>query len=154
MRCKNKGVRPAPPASSEETRKRMQAVRRRDTPGELQLRSMLHRKGFRFRVHSTPLKGFRRRADIVFRSARVAVFVDGCFWHGCPDHLTWPRANSGWWKAKIEANRRRDAETNRVLEAADWKVIRIWTHEDLATAADRIANIVAVRQATVRPKPV
>jgi DNA (cytosine-5)-methyltransferase 1 len=132
----------APEASSPETRQRMQRVGKRDTPAERALRSALHRQGLRFRIDKAPLPGLRSRADVVFRSARVAVFVDGCFWHGCPIHGTWPKANGEWWRQKIERNRKRDSETDQRLTAAGWRVIRVWEHEDLDKAAHRIAKSV------------
>lgn len=128
----------APKASSPQTRRRMQRVGKRDTPAEKALRSALHREGLRFRVDMAPLPGLRRRADIVFRSAKVAVFVDGCFWHGCPIHGTWPKANSEWWRQKIERNKQRDTETDQRLAEAGWRVIRVWEHDDLTEAAQRV----------------
>src|SRR5438034_877765 len=110
----------APPASSADVRRRMQATRQRDTPAEVALRSALHRLGLRFRVQRRPIAGLSRRADIVFSTARVAIFVDGCFWHGCPEHATWPKKNARWWREKIEGNRRRDADTDAQLEAGGW----------------------------------
>ncbi len=88
----------------------------------------------------------RSRADLVFGPARVAVFVDGCFWHACPEHATWPQSNADWWKAKIEANVQRDVATNRRLEQAGWAVVRIWEHEDPVEAADRVEEIVVRRR--------
>jgi DNA mismatch endonuclease (patch repair protein) len=119
----------------------MRSQRQRDTKGELKLRSLLHRRGLRFRVHAL-LPGLRRRSDIVFTRARVVVFVDGCFWHGCPQHGTWPKENADWWREKIEANKRRDRDTDARLTAAGWTVIRVWEHEDLTQAADQIVEIV------------
>ncbi|MCL4289147.1 MAG: DNA mismatch endonuclease Vsr [Thermoleophilia bacterium] len=107
----------------------MKAQRQRDTACELELRSRLHKSGLRFRVHY-PLPGLRRRADIAFPRQRVAVFVDGCFWHGCPEHGTWPKRNADWWREKIEANRRRDVDTELRLRKEGWVVVRIWEHED------------------------
>lgn len=120
----------------------MRANRSRDTTPEKQIRSLLHRRGLRFRVDVSPIPGVRRRADVVFAKARVAVFVDGCFWHGCPEHATWPKANAAFWKEKIETNRRRDADTNAKFEAAGWMVIRVWEHEDPELAAERIERAV------------
>lgn len=122
----------------------MLAARQRDTKPELLLRSALHRMGLRFRVDTRPLPEIPRRADIVFRPARVAVFVDGCFWHGCPEHGTWPKANASWWREKIERNKRRDSDTDHRLASAGWTVVRIWEHSDMETEAERLAEIVGV----------
>jgi DNA mismatch endonuclease (patch repair protein) len=128
--------------SSAGVRRRMQRQASRDTQIERRLRSSLHRQGLRFRVHLRPIAGARRTADIVFTRARVAVYLDGCFWHGCQEHLMWPRANSDYWREKILGNRRRDADTDSRLREAGWKVVRVWEHEDLATAAERIMAVV------------
>jgi DNA mismatch endonuclease, patch repair protein len=124
----------------------MQATRQRDTKGEIALRRELHRLGFRFRIHRRPVHGLRREADIVFSSSRVAVFVDGCFWHGCPTHGTWPRANADWWRKKIEANVARDRDTDSRLGDAGWEPVRVWEHERTEEAATRIAAIVRERR--------
>jgi DNA mismatch endonuclease (patch repair protein) len=116
----------------------MRATRQRDTPLELALRSELHKRGLRYFVDRAPIQGWRRRADIVFPRAKVAVFVDGCFWHGCPEHGTWPKANAEWWKEKIETNVRRDRDTDKRLEQAGWVSMRVWGHEDAREAADRV----------------
>lgn len=123
----------------------MQTQRRRDTSCEIALRSHIHKLGLRYRVDARPLKAWRRRADLVFASAKVAVFVDGCFWHGCPSHGTLPKANSEWWEAKLARNQARDAETNATLAAAGWAVIRVWEHEDPVTAAQKVASLVRAR---------
>lgn len=123
----------------------MQSTRQRDTAPEVALRRALFRLGLRYRVNSIPIPGLRRRADIVFRRARVAVYVDGCFWHGCPIHATWPRANAAFWRDKIETNRRRDADTDRQLREAGWLVVRVWEHEDPSAAAGSIALFVRSR---------
>jgi DNA mismatch endonuclease (patch repair protein) len=132
-----------PIASSERVRERMQSVRRRDTEAELALRSALHRMGFRFRIDVAPVAGLRRRADIVFSGVHLAVFVDGCFWHACPKHGSWPKANSAWWKAKIENNAARDRDTDRSLRRLGWRVRRVWAHEEPVTAARRIGSALA-----------
>jgi DNA mismatch endonuclease (patch repair protein) len=119
----------------------MQVTPRRDTPCELALRSAVHRMGLRFRV-DWPLPGTRRRADLAFVSAKVIVFVDGCFWHGCPKHATWPRANADWWRAKIETNMRRDRDTDTLLKAGGWIVLRFWEHDDSDRAASKVARTV------------
>jgi DNA mismatch endonuclease (patch repair protein) len=118
----------------------MQATKRRDTPGEMALRSALRALGLRFKVDAT-LPGTRRRADVVFARCKVAVFVDGCFWHGCPRHGTWPKANAGWWRNKIETNRDRDRDTDHKLEAAGWIVLRFWEHMDAERAAERVFSV-------------
>lgn len=116
----------------------MTSTRRRDTGPELALRLELHRRGLRYRVDFAPLPGVRRRADIVFTRRRLCIFIDGCFWHGCPDHFTAPRTNADYWTPKINGNRERDADTDRRLAEAGWSVLRIWEHEDAVTAADRV----------------
>jgi DNA mismatch endonuclease (patch repair protein) len=118
-----------------------------DTQIELRLRRLLHRSGLRYRVHVRPLPRLRRTADIVFPSARVAVFVDGCFWHGCPDHGTMPKSNSEFWAAKISRNVERDADTRYQLVEAGWVALQVWEHEDTVEAASRIAALVARRRA-------
>jgi DNA mismatch endonuclease, patch repair protein len=130
-----------PRSSSPEAKRRMESQRQRDTKPELLLRAELHRRGKRFRVDRAPLPGIRRRADIVFSRHRVAVFVDGCFWHGCPEHGTWPKANSAWWKNKIEANVTRDRSTDQLLGTKGWISVRVWEHEDVTESADRIISI-------------
>jgi len=125
----------------------MRRTRQRDTPGELELRSVLHRRGLRFFVDRAPLESDRRRrADIVFPRAKIAVFVDGCFWHGCPEHASWPKKNGEWWRQKIEANRARDRDTDQILRKAGWHVMRVWEHENPEAAADRVERL--VRSAT------
>jgi len=126
----------------------MQKARTRDTAPEMALRSALHRLGLRFRVDRAPLSGVRRRADIVFTRAKVAVFVDGCFWHGCPIHGTRPKNNAEWWREKIEANRRRDRETDALLRQAGWQVYRAWEHEGVGPIAHQIASAVKARVTT------
>ena len=116
---------------------------RADTAPEVALRRELHRRGLRYRVDAAlPLKGIRRRADVAFPARRVAVFVDGCYWHVCPDHATWPKASSDWWRAKLEGNVRRDRDTDARLAEAGWTVVRVWEHENPAEAAARIEAVV------------
>ena len=119
----------------------MKSQLRRDTAPEKALRSELWRRGLRFRVDSKVV-GPRQRVDIVFTRAKVAVFVDGCFWHRCPVHATEPKANRDWWHAKLAANVDRDRMTDEPLTAAGWLVIRGWEHEPPSTAADRIESAV------------
>jgi DNA mismatch endonuclease (patch repair protein) len=128
----------------------MKSQRQRDTAAETALRSLLHRRGLRFRVHYA-LPSLRRRADIAFPRLRIAVFVDGCFWHGCPEHGTWPKQNADWWRAKIEMNQRRDADTDAKLEAQGWQVVRVWEHDATETAAVAIADVVQERAAARNP---
>jgi DNA mismatch endonuclease (patch repair protein) len=132
-----------PFASNEQVRRKMQAQRTRDTAPELGLRRTLHAMGLRYRVDQQPLPDLRRKADIVFRAARVAVFVDGCFWHGCPQHGRREHRVNGWyWPEKIERNQARDADTDARLEAAGWTVVRVWEHEHVDVAALRVARTV------------
>jgi len=130
----------APPASSPAARTRMQATRRRDTKPELALRRELHRRGRRYRVDRAPLPGMRRRADLVFPRHKVAVYVDGCFWHSCPLHATTPKTNTEWWTAKLAANQARDRDTDQRLRTAGWTTVRIWEHVPPADAADTVEN--------------
>lgn len=116
----------------------MSRLGQRDTVPELAIRSELHRRGFRFRVDRTPIPGLRSRADIVFGPARVAVYVDGCFWHSCPEHGTRPKANAEWWGRKLSRNQERDRETDRLLREHGWRVVRVWEHEDPVEAADKV----------------
>lgn len=116
----------------------MSRQRRRDTVPEVALRKELHRRGARFFVDRAPLPGVRRRADLVFPRRRVAVYVDGCFWHRCPLHATDPKNNAEWWAAKLAGNVQRDRDTDARLAAAGWTVVRVWEHEDPLAAADRV----------------
>lgn len=120
-------------------------MRQRDTDAEVALRRAIHALGLRFNVNRSLLPGSRRLVDIVFPRAKVAVLVDGCFWHSCPDHQSVPRANRDWWIAKLDANRKRDRDTDRRLTHEGWKVVRVWEHENASTAAARIARIVRRR---------
>lgn len=122
----------------------MISTRHRDTGIELALRRALRELGLRYRVDAA-LDGLRRRADVLFPRVKVAVFVDGCFWHGCPNHGTWPKANAAWWRAKIMANVARDRDTDARLRAAGWRVLRVWEHHDPIRAATRIAAAVQKR---------
>lgn len=106
----------------------MRGNRRRDTKPELAVRRLLYASGLRYRVDFAPL-GDRYRADVVFTRARVAVYIDGCFWHGCPLHATYPKRNSEYWLPKLRRNVERDRETTMRLQDAGWKVLRFWEHE-------------------------
>ena len=135
-------------ASCEAIRRTMQGNRSRDTAPEMALRRLIHAQGLRYRIAVRPLPEIRRTADLVFRPAKVAVFVDGCFWHRCPLHATDPKTNSDYWKPKLERNVERDRETDLLLGQAGWLSVRIWEHEDPTDAAGRITTIVRMR----RPK--
>lgn len=128
----------------------MSRQKSRDTRIEVALRRALHAAGLRYRVHRRPVKGVRREADIVFGPARVAVFVDGCFWHGCPEHATWPRRNADFWRVKIEGNRARDQNTDLRLAEAGWLSVRVWEHETVADAAARVIAVVSSRRGVDR----
>jgi DNA mismatch endonuclease (patch repair protein) len=133
-----------PGASSEAASRRLKQQRRRDTKPELVLRRELHRRGLRYRTEMPVVDG-RRRHDIVFGSAKVVVDVRGCFWHRCPDHGTLPKANSEWWRAKLEANRERDLDTESRLAEAGWSLIVVWEHDDPVATADVIESALRER---------
>lgn len=119
----------------------------RDTEPELLVRRRLHALGLRYRVHRRPIPELRRTADIVFSRARVAVFIDGCFWHGCPAHATAPKTNADWWAAKLARNIERDAETDAILADANWSVVRVWEHEEPGAAAARVQETLVAASA-------
>lgn len=124
---------------------KMSALARRDTVPELALRRELHRRGFRFRVQTKVPGNNRRTIDITFTRARLAVYVDGCFWHGCPERYNTPRANSDWWRWKVERNQARDRDTDRHLMETGWVVLRIWEHENASDAAERVEKAYRAR---------
>ncbi|MFI0908939.1 very short patch repair endonuclease [Streptomyces abikoensis] len=138
-------------AYSTSVRAVMRANRGKDTGPELALRKLLYRRGLRYRVDARPISEIRRRADVVFPGARVAVFVDGCFWHGCPEHYRPSTRNAEFWRDKIEGNRIRDIETTKTLRSAGWAVIRVWEHEAPESAAELIAHEVQARRSGARP---
>lgn len=128
-----------PPASSHTARRTMQANRRVNTGPERRVRSVLHHMGLRFRKDMRlDLEGGRVRPDIVFTRAKIAVFVDGCYWHSCPQHGARPKANAEFWSAKLARNVARDRRADDVLDAAGWTVLRVWEHEEPSQAACRI----------------
>ncbi|WP_075819586.1 very short patch repair endonuclease [Serinicoccus sp. CNJ-927] len=132
-----------PGASSAAVSARMSAAPRRDTAPEIALRRALHRAGRRFRV-VYPVPGNQRRTvDIAFTRARLAVFVDGCFWHGCPAHGTSPKANTEWWNAKLATNVARDRDTDLLLERSGWRVLRCWEHVPVEEAIRAIEAALA-----------
>jgi DNA mismatch endonuclease (patch repair protein) len=137
----------SPPA----IRRKMSLQRSHNTGPEVALRSALHRRGLRFRVHQRPLPDLRREADIVFRRAKVAVFVDGCFWHGCPEHgRRVHAANSWYWPDKIARNKARDLDTDQRLRNGGWRSVRVWEHEAPELAAAAIAEHLATELAGSR----
>lgn len=131
---------PYPAPSSAAVTAVMKGNRKTDTKPETVLRSALHRAGYRFRKnHLLRVQGVAVRPDIVFTKQRVAVFVDGCFWHGCPTHGTTPKSNVAYWGLKLERNRMRDRTVTGGLQAASWTVIRVWEHDTIEAAASRVA---------------
>ncbi|MEU0105863.1 very short patch repair endonuclease [Streptomyces sp. NPDC006251] len=119
----------------------------KDTAVELAVRRLLHAAGLRYRVEY-PVPGMpRRRIDVAFPRAKVAVLIDGCFWHGCPKHATHPKSNAEWWRQKLARNMTRDAETTEHLVAAGWEVLRFWEHEAPEDVALRVAAVVSRRKA-------
>lgn len=112
----------------------------------MRLRRALHRAGLRYRLHAKVVPGTRRTVDIVFMSARVAVDVRGCYWHGCESHGTAPKANGEWWRAKLEANRERDADTARRLTDAGWAVVVVWEHDDPEESAASIERLIQAKR--------
>jgi DNA mismatch endonuclease, patch repair protein len=121
----------------------MQGNRSTETRPEIALRSALHRLGLRFRKNARPQRDLRMRADVVFPGRRLAVFVDGCFWHGCPAHGKRPRTNAGYWHEKIDRNMARDRRDDALLRRAGWRVLRVWEHEPPDVAAQTIAELLA-----------
>jgi DNA mismatch endonuclease (patch repair protein) len=135
----DKGLYPAP--LNEGRSRNMQANRRSNTKPEVVLRSALHRLGYRYRKDfRLDLEGVKVRPDIVFTARKVAVFVDGCFWHVCPDHGRQPTTNEWYWTPKLRRNMERDQTVNAALEAAGWTVVRLWEHEPLATAVQAVVT--------------
>ncbi|MFI0962364.1 very short patch repair endonuclease [Streptomyces sp. NPDC021080] len=126
----------------------MQAIRSRDTTPERLIRRLVHAQGLRYRVAARPLSDLRRTADMVFRPTKVAVFIDGCYWHGCPEHYVSPKTNPGYWSDKVARNMARDRDTNERLRAAGWLVLRFWEHEPAEECSE------AIRQAVISRRPV
>lgn len=121
---------------------RMSRQNSRDTAQEVAVRRLLHAAGMRYRVN-LPVPGMPRRTiDIVFTKAKVAIFLDGCFWHGCPEHATHPKANAEWWRSKLDKNIARDLETTEHLQAAGWTVLRYWEHEVPSVVAEEVRGAV------------
>ncbi|ASK34555.1 very short patch repair endonuclease [Alcanivorax sp. N3-2A] len=129
--------------TSSDTSRRMGRVRQKGTDAEMALRREMHRIGLRYRIDYQVLRKPRRIADVAFPGRKIAVFVDGCFWHGCPEHATWPKRNAEFWQQKIERNRRRDMDTNDRLRSIGWTVLRFWSHESPIESARAVAHAVA-----------
>lgn len=134
-------------ASSRSIRRTMQSNRSRDARPELAVRRLLHTRGLRYRVDYPLDLGIRRRSDIAFTGLRIAVFIDGCFWHGCSIHYQEPQTNVSFWRTKIERNIERDIETNAALMDAGWDVLRYWEHEAPALVAEDVFEFVQKKKA-------
>lgn len=139
-------------ASTAARRRNMQAIRSRDTKPEKAIRRLVHAKGLRYRIDARPLADLRRTADMIFRPVQVAVFIDGCYWHGCPEHYVSPKTNPGYWSGKVAGNVARDRDTNRRLEESGWLVLRFWEHEEPARCAEDIAAAVRERRSHPRTR--
>jgi len=139
--------------SDDATRARMARIARRDTRPELELRRALHARGRRFFVDRPVPDLPRCRPDLLFPRLRVAVFVDGCFWHLCDEHAQLPRANATYWRRKLLDNRRRDVATTARLEASGWRVVRVWEHEPLGVAVDAVERALDAVSVRVGPGP-
>ena len=124
----------------------MSRLGQKDTAPELAIRKLLHRRGLRFRLHRATDFDRRRKIDIAFSRERVAVFIDGCFWHRCPDHATAPVSNADFWAQKLARNVERDRDTDTRLTVSGWTVVRVWEHEDPTAATDRIEQVVRARR--------
>lgn len=135
---------PRPVSSSSAASRRMAKVRQKGTGAEVALQQEMYRIGLRYRISYEVLRKPRRVADVAFPGRKIAVFVDGCFWHGCPEHATWPKQNAEFWREKIEANRRRDTDTNERLRSLGWTVLRFWSHEAPHEAARVVVHAVAL----------
>jgi DNA mismatch endonuclease, patch repair protein len=147
------GPRAAPPSA--ERSRIMSGIRRRDTGPEVALRRELHARGLRFRVHLPVPPAPRRSIDIALTRARIAVFVDGCFWHSCEEHLHMPRNNREWWRWKLSTVADRDRNTDGLLRSSGWTVVRCWEHEVASDSADRIQELweTALRARPAQPGP-
>ncbi|WP_191133925.1 very short patch repair endonuclease [Streptomyces sp. col6] len=131
-------ARPSSPAVSA----RMSRQASRDTAPEVAVRKLLHASGYRYRLNERVPHMSRRTIDIAFIRAKVAVFLDGCFWHGCPEHATQPKSNAEWWRQKLDRNMARDAETTAHLVAEGWTVLRFWEHQAPVQVAEEVAEVV------------
>ena len=130
----------------------MRSTRRRDTSIEVQVHVLLLERCLRFEVDRSIAGVTRSRPDLVFWDERVAVFLDGCFWHSCPVHGTTPHANRSWWLEKLAANVERDRRHDHELRTAGWLVLRFWEHEDPGFVVDTIESRVCERREAVRSR--
>ncbi|WP_405662844.1 very short patch repair endonuclease [Streptomyces sp. NBC_01166] len=131
---------------------RMSRQARRDTAPEVAVRKLLHASGYRYRLNERVPHMSRRTIDIAFTRAKVAVFLDGCFWHGCPEHATQPKSNAEWWRQKLDRNMARDVETTAHLVAEGWVVLRFWEHQYPAQVAEQVAEVVDRRKSAKRKR--
>jgi len=129
-----------PTAESAIVSAQMRAQRVADTDAELAVRRALHSAGFRYRKHYSVPRRPRRSIDIAFPGKRIAIFIDGCFWHGCEIHRTVPKSNRAWWQAKLDENRRRDRDTTEVLVEQGWTVLRFWEHDAPSDVVAAVAS--------------
>jgi len=145
--CDDAGVGSAkrPEASSEQVSAQMKRMPREDSGPELRLRRILHSRGLRYR---TNLRGLPGTPDLVFSATKIAVFVDGCFWHQCPEHGTMPKANGDWWREKLDRNVERDRRVDGELEELGWLPIHVWEHDDPDLAADQVEQLWRERRAS------
>jgi DNA mismatch endonuclease (patch repair protein) len=128
---------------TEQVRRQMQAQKTTGTKIELQVRRGLHARGYRYRVDRKLLPDYPFRGDIVWSGRRMVVFLDGCFWHGCPLHGTAPKSNPDWWQAKLEGNRQRDRRVDEILLQRGWTVLRFWEHDDPVAIVESIIDHLA-----------
>ncbi|WP_406411411.1 very short patch repair endonuclease [Streptomyces halstedii] len=138
--------------SSPSVSARMSRQARRDTAPEVAVRKLLHASGYRYRLNERVPHMPRRTIDIAFTRAKVAVFLDGCFWHGCPDHATRPKSNAEWWRQKLDKNMARDAETTAHLVSEGWTVLRFWEHQPPAQVAEVVAEVVDRERPALRKR--
>jgi len=135
-----------PKSRSLAVRNVMRANRGVDTGPEIRLRSLVHKAGLRYAIDVRPEADINRRADLVFRAAKVAVFVNGCFWHGCPKHYSSPKSNKRYWSEKVRRNRARDVETRFLLKRRGWRVLVFWEHQPAQSCSERVVSVVSERK--------
>jgi len=133
-------------ATTPRTRARMRAQRQRDTRPELAIRKELHRRGYRYRLAKPAIRGLRSQPDFIFPREKIAVFVNGCFWHVCPEHATWPTNNAAWWRAKLEGNVARDRRIDATLRDHGWVPLRLWEHETVDAACGTVIAALEARR--------